>query len=48
VDFAAVVKWLERRGYSGYITVEQDVLPDLGTPKASAKRNRDYLRRIGI
>lgn len=48
VDFAAVVQWLERRGYSGYITVEQDVLPGLGTPKESAKRNRDFLKGIGI
>jgi inosose dehydratase len=48
VDFPAVVAWLERRGYSGFITVEQDVLPGMGTPMQSAQRNRDYLRSIGL
>jgi inosose dehydratase len=48
VDFSAVVGWLRARGYQGYIVVEQDVLPGMGTPKESAKRNRDYLRRIGL
>jgi inosose dehydratase len=28
--------------------VEQDVLPGMGTPKASAARNRAYLRTIGL
>jgi inosose dehydratase len=48
VDFAAVKAWLERRAYSGYITVEQDLLPGMGTPRASAQRNREYLRGIGL
>lgn len=48
VDFAAVADWLRRNGYDGYVTVEQDVLPGMGTPKASAQRNRDYLRSIGL
>lgn len=48
VDFAAVTAWLRGRGYAGYITVEQDVLPGMGTPKASALRNRAYLRSIGL
>jgi inosose dehydratase len=48
VDFAAVKAWLERRGYSGFITVEQDLLPGMGMPRASAQRNREYLRGIGL
>ena len=34
--------------YAGWIVVEQDVLPGLGTPAASARRNREYLRRLGL
>jgi inosose dehydratase len=48
VDFPAVVQVLDEIGYAGWIVVEQDVLPGLGTPKASAQRNRDYLRAIGL
>jgi len=48
VDFPAVTKWLRQRGYDGYITVEQDVLPGMGSPKESAGRNRDYLLSIGL
>jgi inosose dehydratase len=48
VDFAAVKGWLERSSYNGYITVEQDLLPGMGTPLESARRNREYLRSIGL
>jgi inosose dehydratase len=48
VDFPAVLAWLREQGYSGYITVEQDILPGMGTPKESAERNRIYLRSIGL
>jgi inosose dehydratase len=48
VDFPAVTAWLQARDYAGFITVEQDVLPGMGSPKASAQRNRSYLRAIGI
>jgi inosose dehydratase len=48
VDFPAVVQALNQIGYAGWIVVEQDVLPGMGTPKASAQRNRDYLRSIGL
>jgi inosose dehydratase len=46
VDFPAVLHWLAGRGYGGYVLVEQDVLPGLGAPKESARRNREYLRSI--
>jgi inosose dehydratase len=48
VDFPAVIQELEDIGYGGWIVVEQDVLPGMGTPKESAQRNRDYLRSIGL
>ena len=47
VDFAMVRDWLEDRDYSGWIVVEQDVLPGMGSPKESALRNRQYLRSLG-
>lgn len=48
VDFPAVLAGLQRQGYEGWIVVEQDVLPALGSPKASARRNRVYLQQIGL
>ncbi len=46
VDFPAVLRWLARHAYSGYVLVEQDVLPGMGTPRESARRNREYLKSI--
>jgi inosose dehydratase len=48
VDFAAVSHALGRAGYDGWIVVEQDVFPGYGTPKQSARKSRDYLRRLGL
>lgn len=48
VDFEAIIKELENQNYSDWIVVEQDVLPGMGAPKESARRNRDFLRSIGI
>lgn len=48
VPFAAVLAWLRKRNYDGYVTVEQDVLPGMGTPFASAQRNRAHLRALGV
>jgi len=48
VDFPGVVKALQNIGYGGWIVVEQDVLPGMGTPKESAHRNREYLKSIGL
>jgi inosose dehydratase len=48
VDFPAVLEWLESRAYHGAVVVEQDVLPGMGTPKESARRNREYLTSIGL
>ena len=48
VPFVGVLEALHANAYSGWIVVEQDVLPGLGTPAASASRNRDYLSRLGV
>lgn len=48
VDFPAVLRALESTGYDGWVVVEQDVLPGMGEPRASARRNREYLRSIGL
>jgi inosose dehydratase len=48
VDFDAVLARLRAAGYRGWIVVEQDVLPSMGTPAASAQRNRQFLRRLGL
>jgi inosose dehydratase len=48
VNFKGVVEWLEKRNYTGWVLVEQDVLPGMGEPKESARRNREYLRSIGL
>lgn len=48
VDFPAVIRLLRELNYNDWIVVEQDVLPGMGTPKESARRNREYLRSIGL
>ena len=48
VDFPGVLVELEKIGYDSWIVVEQDVLPGLGSPRESARRNREYLRSIGL
>lgn len=48
VDFPAVLAELHQRNYQGWIVVEQDVLPGMGSPKESAQRNRAYLTSIGL
>jgi inosose dehydratase len=48
VPFPAVADWLRIHNYRGWIVVEQDILPGMGSPKVSAQRNRDYLRTVGL
>jgi inosose dehydratase len=48
VPFSSVLDALRVEYYAGWVVVEQDVLPGLGTPAASAQRNREYLRRMGL
>jgi len=48
VDFRAIRDRLRTHGYDGWIVVEQDVLPSMGTPAASAERNRHFLAGLGL
>lgn len=48
IDFEAVLKELRAQNYDGWIVVEQDILPGMGSPKESAKRNREFLESIGV
>ncbi len=48
VHFASILQELRRTGYEGWIVVEQDVLPGMGTPAESARRNRNYLKQLGV
>lgn len=46
VDFPRVLRRLAAWNYRGYLLVEQDVLPGLGSPRDSAARNFNYLKSI--
>jgi len=48
VDFPAVLRALRESGYRDWIVVEQDVLPGMGSPAESARRNREFLRGLGV
>jgi inosose dehydratase len=49
VDFPALLEVLRGMDFNGWAVVEQDILPDTGTNAlASAKANREYLRKIGM
>lgn len=48
VDFEAIVKELKAQKYSGWIVVEQDVLPGMGNPKVCAQRNREFIKSLGL
>lgn len=48
VPFEAVKTLLQEKGYEGWIVVEQDVLPGMGSPKECARNNRNYLTTIGL
>ena len=46
VDFPSFIAELQNRNYDGWIVVEQDVLPGMGSPYQSAKRNYQFLSSI--
>lgn len=53
VDFPRVIEALRRNGYSGWLIVEQDVVPDANgrlqpEPFESARKSRAYLRGLGL
>lgn len=48
VDFKAIVRELKDKNYTGWIVVEQDVLPGMGNPKVCAQRNREFIKSLGL
>lgn len=53
VDFPRVIGTLKEKGYSGWMIVEQDVVPDaqgrlVPEPAQSARKSREYLKRLGL
>ncbi len=48
VDLVGILAFLRAEGYDDWLTVEQDVIPGMGTPKESAERNRQALARLGL
>ncbi|MEW6234869.1 MAG: sugar phosphate isomerase/epimerase [Candidatus Omnitrophota bacterium] len=48
VDFVSIARQLLKWNYEGWIVVEQDVLPGMGTPLESARRNREYIKSLGL
>ncbi|MCG8308057.1 MAG: sugar phosphate isomerase/epimerase [Cytophagales bacterium] len=48
VDFKQIARQLKEKGYQGWIVVEQDVLPGMGSPKVCAQNNRNYIRSLGL
>jgi len=48
VEFQQITDELERRDYEGWIVVEQDVLPGMGSPKKCALNNREFIKTLGF
>jgi len=48
VDFRSIAGILQERGYDGWIVVEQDVLPGMGSPRKCAENNRKYIQSLGL
>lgn len=48
VDFPAILDELVRRGYRGWIVVEHDTAPGTGNPFQTARRDREFLRGLGL
>jgi len=48
VPFDAIKAFLLQKEYQGWVVVEQDVLPGMGSPKQCAQHNRDFLKQIGL
>ena len=48
VDFPGVIAAMNGLNYDGWAVVEQDSIAGMGTPLESARRNREYLRGLGL
>jgi inosose dehydratase len=48
VDFQSIVNHLMENDYDGWIVIEQEILPGMGTAKSLAIKNREYIRKLGL
>ena len=48
VDFPAITNHLQAVDYKGWVVVEQDILPGMGSGLDNAIKNRSYLRSMGL
>ena len=48
VDFASLLGELRKQEYSGWIVVEDELPPGMGQPLESARRDRAYIRSLGL
>lgn len=48
VDFAALLDEMRADGYDGWIVVEDELAPGVGDARASAERDRNFLRALGL
>jgi inosose dehydratase len=48
IDFPAVLGALTESGYQGWIVVEDELPPGAGDPRASAARDREFMRSLGL
>ena len=48
VNFADVIAAMNELNYDGWAVVEQDIVAGMGNPLESARRNRAYLRGLGL
>jgi len=48
VKFQNIVRVLLKKGFNGWIVVEQDVLPGMGSPLKCAGNNRKYIQSLGL
>ncbi len=48
IDYATILDGLDQVGYNGWVTVEQDIHPGMGNAVESARRNREFLKGLGI
>lgn len=48
VDFKSILDELLKLNFNGWIVVEQDVLPGMGSPKQCALNNRRFIKSLGL
>ena len=48
LDLTGLVEELDAAEYTGWVVVEQDVMPGEDTPLEGLKRSREYLYELGL